>query len=78
MYVTNGGENTVYVIATTTPVQPPTHTTITSAVDGNGNHVQTSIKQECQTAGATSGIDHSCTASSSSNSISGSGLSPMP
>src|SRR5215472_12034396 len=30
----------VSVISTTTPVQPPTHTTITSATDGNGNPVQ--------------------------------------
>ena len=34
LYVTNFGSNTVSVIATTTPVQPPTQTTITSATDG--------------------------------------------
>lgn len=37
MYVTNEGTNTVYVIDTTVP---PTGTTITSAVDCNGNQVQ--------------------------------------
>jgi YVTN family beta-propeller protein len=45
VYVTNYNTNeapgnTVSVISTTTLVQPPTHTTITSAVDGNGNPVQ--------------------------------------
>jgi YVTN family beta-propeller protein len=39
MYVTNNGLSTVSVISTTTSVQPPTATTITSAVDGNGNPV---------------------------------------
>jgi YVTN family beta-propeller protein len=47
MYVTdfNSNEspgNTVAVISTTTPVQPPTHTTITSAIDGNGAAVSNS------------------------------------
>jgi YVTN family beta-propeller protein len=36
MYVTNENSNTVSVISTSTVVQPPTHTTITSAVDSNG------------------------------------------
>jgi YVTN family beta-propeller protein len=39
MYVANAGSNTVSVIAIT-PIQPPTHTTITSATDGNGAVVQ--------------------------------------
>ena len=36
VYVTNSGDSTVSVIATS---QNPHHTTITSAVDGNGNSV---------------------------------------
>ena len=36
MYVVNRALGTVSVISTSTVVQPPTHTTITSAVDGNG------------------------------------------
>jgi hypothetical protein len=39
VYVTNNNPNTVSVISTSTVVQPPTHTTITSAIDGNGNPV---------------------------------------
>ena len=40
MYVANVNSNTVSVIATSSVIQPPTHTTITSAVDGNENPVQ--------------------------------------
>lgn len=40
IYVTNGRSNTVSVIATSTPIQPPTQTTINSATDGNGNPVE--------------------------------------
>jgi hypothetical protein len=40
MYVANGRSGTVSVIATTTPIQPPSQTTITSATDGNRNLVQ--------------------------------------
>lgn len=40
IYVTNIRSGTVSEISTSTVVQPPTHTTITSATDGNGNPVQ--------------------------------------
>jgi YVTN family beta-propeller protein len=40
MYVVSRNSNTVSVISTSTVVQPPTHTSITSVVDGNGNPVQ--------------------------------------
>lgn len=39
MYVANADSDTVSVIATLS-IQPPTITTITSSVDGNGNPVQ--------------------------------------
>ena len=40
VYVANYGSDTVSVIATSTPIQPPSQTTINSATDGNGNPVQ--------------------------------------
>jgi hypothetical protein len=40
MDITHDESNTVSVISTTIPVQPPTATTITSSTDGNGNPVQ--------------------------------------